>query len=109
LISQINLWLDTVKETKRRGINMVTKSEIEKIVKDYGSDGKDTGRAEVQIAILSQDISNLTDHLKIHTKDITSRRSLLKKVAHRRHLLNYLLKNDVKRYKDIIEKLGLRK
>jgi hypothetical protein len=62
LISQINLWLDTVKETKRRGINMVTKSEIEKIVKDYGSDGKDTGRAEVQIAILSQDISNLTDH-----------------------------------------------
>ncbi|AGR41037.1 30S ribosomal protein S15 [Spiroplasma taiwanense] len=88
---------------------MVSKSQIEKIVKDYGDNGKDTGKAEVQIAILTVDIQNLTEHLAIHKKDITSRRSLLKKVSQRRHLLNFLLSKDVNRYKTIIEKLGLRK
>ncbi|AGR42042.1 30S ribosomal protein S15 [Spiroplasma diminutum] len=88
---------------------MVSKTQIENIVKEYGANGKDTGRAEVQIAILTQDIQNLTEHLNLHKKDITSRRSLLKKVAQRRHLLNFLLKKDVERYKAVIEKLKIRK
>lgn len=88
---------------------MVSKEDIAKIVKEFGNDQKDTGKAEVQIALLTSDVKNLTEHLQIHKKDITSRRSLLKKVAQRRHLLNFLLKNDVTRYKTIIEKLGIRK
>ncbi|WP_338985550.1 30S ribosomal protein S15 [Spiroplasma endosymbiont of Diplazon laetatorius] len=88
---------------------MVSKSQIESIVKEYGDNGKDTGKAEVKIAILTQDIQNLTEHLNLHKKDITSRRSLLKKVAQRRHLLNFLFKKDVERYKTIIEKLKIRK
>ncbi|AUM62582.1 30S ribosomal protein S15 [Spiroplasma monobiae] len=88
---------------------MVSKAQIENIVKEYGSNASDTGKAEVQIAILTQDIQNLTEHLNLHKKDITSRRSLLKKVAQRRHLLNFLFKKDVERYKAIIEKLKIRK
>ncbi|AUB31461.1 30S ribosomal protein S15 [Spiroplasma floricola] len=88
---------------------MVSKTQIENIVKEYGSNQNDTGKAEVQIAILTKDIQNLTEHLNIHKKDITSRRSLLKKVAQRRHLLNFLFKKDVERYKTIIEKLKIRK
>lgn len=88
---------------------MITKEVIAKIVKEYGDNDKDTGKAEVQIALLTQDVTNLTEHLNIHKKDITSRRSLLIKVAQRRHLLNFLQKKDFARYKSIIEKLGLRK
>lgn len=88
---------------------MITKEDKQSIVKEFGEKKDDTGRVEVQIAILSSHINDLTNHLKKHVKDITSRRSLLKKVAQRRHLLNYLLKSDVNRYKTIIEKLGLRK
>ncbi|WP_342258404.1 30S ribosomal protein S15 [Spiroplasma endosymbiont of Dioctria linearis] len=88
---------------------MVSKTQIENIVKEFGVNTNDTGRAEVQIAILTQDIQNLTEHLNLHKKDITSRRSLLKKVAQRRHLLNFLFKKDVERYKTIIEKLKIRK
>ncbi|WP_339021604.1 30S ribosomal protein S15 [Spiroplasma endosymbiont of Atherix ibis] len=88
---------------------MVSKAQIENIVKEYGSNQNDTGKAEVQIAILTQDIQNLNEHLNIHKKDITSRRSLLKKVAQRRHLLSFLFKKDFERYKTIIEKLKIRK
>ncbi|AHI53049.1 30S ribosomal protein S15 [Spiroplasma culicicola] len=88
---------------------MVSRSQKTDIIKQHGNNDKDTGKAEVQIALLTTDIANLTEHLNIHKKDITSRRSLLKKVAQRRHLLNFLLKKDVNRYKAIIEKLGLRK
>ncbi|AHB36246.1 30S ribosomal protein S15 [Spiroplasma apis] len=88
---------------------MVSKKQKEDILNEFGSNPKDTGKAEVQIALLTTDISNLTEHLSVHKKDITSRRSLLKKVAKRRHLLNFLLKKDVERYKSIIERLKIRK
>lgn len=88
---------------------MVSKDKVQQIVKEYGANAKDTGKPEVQVALLTADIQNLTEHLQLHKKDITSRRSLVKKVAQRRHLLSFLLKNDVERYKTIIEKLGIRK
>ena len=69
----------------------------------------DTGSPEVQIALLTKRINDLTEHLKIHKKDNHSRRGLLKMVGHRRNLLMYLQKNDIERYRTIIDKLGLRK
>ncbi|PPE05503.1 30S ribosomal protein S15 [Williamsoniiplasma lucivorax] len=88
---------------------MVSKARKAELIKEFGGTEKNTGLSEVQIAILTEDIKNMTEHLKIHTKDVPTRRTLLKKVAQRRHLLEYLTRNDVKRYKDIIEKLGIRK
>lgn len=70
---------------------------------------KDTGSAEVQVAILSNRINYLTDHFKVHKKDHHSRRGLLKLVGQRRRLLNYLRKTDVQRYQNVIKELGLRK
>lgn len=69
----------------------------------------DTGSPEVQIAILTNKINYLNDHLRVHKKDHHSRRGLLKMVGHRRNLLNYLRKKDVNRYRAVVEKLGLRK
>ena len=69
----------------------------------------DTGSPEVQIAVLTRRINDLTEHLKTHKKDHHSRRGLLKMVGHRRNLLNYLMKKDINRYRSIIEKLGIRK
>ena len=69
----------------------------------------DTGSPEVQIAVLTKRINDLTEHLKIHQKDHHSRRGLLKMVGHRRNLLNYLQKTDIERYRAIVAKLGLRK
>jgi small subunit ribosomal protein S15 len=69
----------------------------------------DTGSPEVQIAILSKRIADLTEHLKVHKNDHHSRRGLLKMVGHRRNLLNYLMKKDIERYRAIVAKLGLRK
>jgi len=88
---------------------MVLKTKKAQIIKEFGDDVKDTGKTEVQIALLTEDITNLTEHLNFHRKDITSRRSLLKKVAQRRALLNFLLNKDVSRYKTVIEKLNIRK
>ena len=87
----------------------LTKERKEEIVKKYARNEKDTGSAEVQIAILTEEINELTEHLKEHKHDFHSRRGLLKKVGQRRSLLNYLLKNDVTRYREIIKSLGLRK
>ncbi len=87
----------------------LTKDEKQAIVKKYARNEKDTGSTEIQIAILTQEINDLTEHLKVHTHDYHSRRGLLKKVGQRRSLLNYLLKEDVKRYRELIKKLGLRK
>ena len=70
---------------------------------------KDTGSPEVQIAILTKRINDLTEHLKSHKNDHHSRRGLLKMVGHRRNLLNYLMKKDIERYRAIVAKLGLRK
>ncbi len=87
----------------------LTKETKQEIVKKFARNEKDTGSTEIQIAILTQEINDLTEHLKVHTHDYHSRRGLLKKVGQRRSLLNYLLKEDVKRYREVIKKLGLRK
>ena len=87
----------------------LTKDEKQAIVKKYARAKGDTGSAEVQIAILTKEISELTEHLKTHKHDFHSRRGLLKKVGHRRSLLNYLMKKDVTRYREIVKQLGLRK
>ena len=87
----------------------LSKIEKEQIVKKYARTEGDTGSAEVQIAILTEEIKNLTEHLKEHKHDFHSRRGLLKKVGKRRSLLNYLVENDVTRYREVVKSLGLRK
>ena len=79
------------------------------IIADNRINEKDTGSPEVQIAILTERIKTLTEHLKVHQKDFHSRRGLLKMVGQRRNLLKYLKNKDISRYRAIIEKLGLRK
>ncbi len=81
----------------------------EKIVADYGRGTGDTGSPEVQVALLTARINDLTDHFKTHQKDHHSRRGLLKMVGQRRGLLAYLKKKDIERYRSLIERLGLRK
>ena len=88
---------------------MMTKERKQEIISTYRRDDKDTGSSEVQIALLTERINELTEHLKVHTHDNHSRRGLLKMVGKRRNLLNYLAKTDVQRYRDIVAKLGLRK
>ena len=87
----------------------LTKEEKLNIVKEFGRDEKDTGSMEVQIAILTKEINDLTEHLKVHTHDYHSKRGMLKKVGQRRSKLNYLMKNDITKYREVINKLGLRK
>ena len=87
----------------------LTKEKTQEIVKKYGKSEQDTGSVEVQIALLTEEINNLTEHFKDHAKDFHSKRGLLKKVGQRRSLLNYLVKNDVTRYREIVKSLGLRK
>jgi len=87
----------------------LTKEVKDEIVKKYARGEKDTGSAEVQIAILTKEIAALTEHLKEHTHDYHSRRGLYKKVGQRKSLLNYLYKTDVARYRELIKSLGLRK
>jgi len=87
----------------------LTKEVKQAIIKDFAKSEKDTGSAEVQIAILTKEINELTDHLKVHTHDYHSRRGLLKKVGQRRSMLQYLAKKDIQSYREVIKKLGLRK
>ena len=87
----------------------LTKEGKAKVINKFRRDSKDTGSPEVQIAILTEEITNLTNHLKEHKHDFHSRRGLLKKVGRRRNLLNYLNKNDIAKYREVLEKLGLRK
>jgi small subunit ribosomal protein S15 len=87
----------------------LTKVRKEELVKEFGGSAKDTGRTEVQVALLTDRITELTEHLKIEKKDHSSRRGLLKLVGQRRRLLRYLRNNDLDRYRSIIERLGLRK
>ena len=79
------------------------------IIADFGKNDTDTGATEVQIALLTKRIKELTEHLKMHKKDHSSRRGLLKMVGKRKRLLKYLKKKDLDQYRNIIEKLGLRK
>jgi small subunit ribosomal protein S15 len=83
--------------------------EKEKIIKKYSKDEKDTGSVEVQIALLTEEINSLTEHLKTHIHDFHSKRGLLKKVGQRKSLLVYLMNTDVTRYRDLIKKLNIRK
>ena len=85
------------------------KEEKQAIMQKYALHEGDTGSPEVQIALLTKRINDLTEHLKIHKKDHHSRRGLLMMVGHRRHLLAYLQKVDIERYRALIAKLGLRK
>lgn len=87
----------------------LTSEAKQAIVKKYARNDKDTGSAEVQIAILTEEINNLTGHLKEHKHDYHSRRGLLKKVGQRRNMLAYLAKKDIQRYRELIKQLGLRK
>ncbi|TDI76962.1 MAG: 30S ribosomal protein S15 [Bacteroidetes bacterium] len=87
----------------------MTKERKEELAVQFGSSASDTGTAEVQIAIFSQRIINLTEHLKNHSKDHSTRRGLLRLVGKRRRLLNYLIENDIERYRKIIAELSIRK
>ena len=88
---------------------MISKEQKEQIVAEYGRTPGDTGSPEVQIAILTARINDLTEHFKNNPKDHHSRRGLLKMVGQRRGLLAYLKKTDIERYRAIVQKLGLRK
>ena len=85
---------------------MKTKAEI---IAEFGKDAKDTGSANVQVALLTERISHLTEHLKFHFKDVHSRAGLLKLVGKRRRLLNYIKNRNLDEYRELIEKLGIRK
>jgi small subunit ribosomal protein S15 len=89
---------------------MATEKETkEKLVGDYRTHDADTGSSQVQIALLTQRINELTEHFKVHKKDNHSRRGLLKMVSRRRKLLDYLKRRDIEQYHHIIERLGLRR
>ena len=88
---------------------MITPEIKAEIIKEYGKTPADTGSAEVQVAILTYRIKELTEHLKTHKKDHHSRRGLLKMVGKRRGLLDYLKSKDIEAYRQLIERLGIRK
>jgi small subunit ribosomal protein S15 len=88
---------------------MLDKNRKDAIIKKYKTHTNDTGSSQVQIAILSEEIKELTEHLKIHKKDHSSRRGLLRKVSLRRSLLKYLAKEDLAAYEDLIKKLKIKK
>ncbi len=88
---------------------MLTKEKKGQVIKEFRASEKDTGSSEVQIAILTTRINELTDHFKTHPKDHSSRRGLLRMVGNRTALLKYISKKDIKKYKEIISRLGLRK
>lgn len=87
----------------------LTKQQKEEIIQKYGRDKSDTGSSEVQVALLTARIIELTEHFKVHKKDHHGRRGLLKLVSKRRRLLNYLKNNAEERYRNLIAELGLRK
>jgi len=88
---------------------MITKEKKTQLIQDFRQKEGDTGSADVQIALVTERIKYLTEHFKSHPKDHASRRGLLKLVGQRRRLLDYLKKNEVKRYAALLERLGLRK
>ena len=87
----------------------ITKERVEELVKEFSGDYKNTGSPEVQIAIITDKIRNITEHLKVNKKDNSGRRGLIVLVSQRRKLLNYIKKYSVTQYKAIIEKLNIRK
>jgi small subunit ribosomal protein S15 len=93
----------------KEDLEMISKEKKAEIISQYGRKPGDTGSPEVQIAILTERITELTEHLKVNQKDHHSRRGLLKMVGKRRALLEYLKKNDIEAYRDLIARLGIRK
>jgi len=87
----------------------ITKDKKIEIIKNFGNNDTDTGSPNVQVAILTERIKNLTDHLKNHAKDFSTRRGLLTLVGKRRRILDYLKRNSSENYKQVIESLGLRR
>ena len=87
----------------------LAQKEKAKIIEKFRTHEKDTGSSEVQIAVLSEEVSQLTEHLKKHPKDFHSRRGLLGMVAQRRKLLDYLKENNLRRYNSVVKKLGLKR
>ncbi len=88
---------------------MITPERKKEVIAEYATKKGDTGSPEVQVAILSERITNLTEHFKTHAKDNHSRRGMIRMVSERRSLLDYVKKSDVKRYESIIARLGLRR
>ncbi len=88
---------------------MLEKEKVAEIVKEYGRKEGDTGCTEVQVALLTEQINRLTEHMKVNKKDYSSNRGLMKMVGRRRSLMNYLKRTDVNRYRELVKKLGLRK
>jgi len=89
--------------------NMLDKKRKDQVIKKFKTHDSDTGSAEVQIAILTEEIKELTEHLKQHKKDFSSRRGLLRKVGQRRRLLRFLQKDDAESYENVVKKLKLKK
>ena len=87
----------------------LTKEMKQQIIADYATHEGDTGSPEVQIALLTHDINSLNEHIHTHKKDFHSYRGLMKKIGHRRNFLAYLRENDVQRYRELIQRLGLRR
>jgi small subunit ribosomal protein S15 len=88
---------------------MITKDQKQELISKYGKSDTDTGTAEVQIAIFTTRINELTAHLQLHPKDYATRRGLLRLVGKRRRLLNYLMNSEIERYRSITQELGIRK
>ena len=88
---------------------MITSEQKRELVSKYGKNDGDTGAPEVQIAILSTRISELSEHLKVHPKDFSTQRGLISLVGKRRRLLNYLMDRDIERYRTVIKELGIRR
>ena len=86
----------------------ITKEETAKLIEEYGNGSSDSGSAEVQVAIMTERIRNLTEHLKVHKKDNHTRRGLMKLIGKRRGLLRYIKDNDIDEYRELIKKLGIR-
>lgn len=87
----------------------ISQERKNEIIKEYGRHEGDTGSTEVQVAVLTADINELNEHLRVHKKDYHSQRGLMKKIGHRRNLLAYLRKTNVQSYRELIQKLGLRR
>lgn len=87
----------------------VSQERKNEIIKDFARHDGDTGSTEVQVAVLTEEINQLNDHIRVHKKDYHSYRGLMKKIGHRRNLLAYLRKTDLQRYRELIQRLGLRR
>ena len=86
----------------------ISKEQVAELIKEYGKNEKDSGSPEVQVAILTVRIRNLTEHLKVHKKDFHTRTGLLKLIGKRRRLLSYIKNNDIDNYRQLIKNLGIR-